>query len=85
MASTKLLQSGIETYTGRVVADLKRFDDPIVAGAVALRATMEDGKTIDFLVSANSGPLKTPDNVADALEECDFGAWPPKVGTPKFF
>ncbi len=82
---TELLKSGIETYTGRPVMDLKRHDDPVVEGAVALRATMKGGETIDFLVSANVGELKTPDSVADVLEECEFTTWPPRSGRPRFF
>ena len=77
-------QAAVELYTGRKVASLLRHDDPEVAGCVALRATMEGGDVIDFLLSANSRFCLTATALADELEECEFTAWPPRSGEPKF-
>jgi len=83
-----LLKAGIELYTGRTVQDLKRFDDPVVPGAIGMRVTMNDGETIDFLLAADwrpEGRKPTAEDVDRALEETQFSTWPPEVGLPRFF
>ena len=78
-------QLAVEHYTGRKVASLLRHDDPQVAGAVALRATLEGGDVVDFLLSGNAPRCNTHQALADELEECEFESWPPRSGNLKFF
>ena len=87
MITKELLTAGVEKYTGRKVTDLKRHDDPEVAGAIALRATLEgdEGEMLDFLISAHAPALTTADAVMDALEECEYKQWPPAQGKPRFY
>ncbi len=83
--SDDLLIRGIHTYSGIEVEKLRREPDPEVDGAMALHATMVNGSYLQFFISAHAPELRTPDNVADALEECDFEQWPPKTGALRFF
>ena len=86
MVPTGLIQQGIELYTGRKVDAVKRVADPAVAGSMALRATfVGSDEHVDFLISADAPHMKTPADVEAALEECEFEAWPPRSGKPKFF
>jgi hypothetical protein len=76
------LKSSIESYTERKVKSLKVHADEKVAGAYAMRATMSDGDTIDFLLQAN--PFRSsrvsPEALAEELEEAEWKSWPPKAG-----
>ena len=84
--STDLIRQGIELYTGRTVDEVRRHPDPQVAGAMALRATfVGDVDYLDFLIGADARALRTPEDVEAELEECDFGSWPPRSGSPRFF
>jgi len=78
--------AGIQNYTGRSVADVEIHADPKVAGAYAIRASMKDGKTIDFLVCAGwDAQGRSPVVVSAFLEEAEFTSWPPTSGNVKFF
>ena len=85
MVSDELLQSGVEAYTGRKVTKLERFNDPEVAGAIALRVVMEDTGTIDFIITSQALTLRCAEDIAENLGECEFTTWPPKLGKPRFF
>jgi len=79
------LKMGIEIYTEASVSSFERHDDVRVAGAIALRATLDYGAHVEFLIDANAPALMTPDDVADALQEVEFTEWPPAPGKLKFF
>lgn len=84
----EVIQAGIEKYTERKVKELKTFADPKVEGAFAIRASMEDGETIDFILVAHwqhEGRRLTPELVDKYLEEAMFESFPPPVGKPRFF
>lgn len=83
--SDELIKQGIRAYCGYEVEALKREPDPQVPGAMALHAEMVSGGYVQFFISGHAPALRTPDDVADALEECVFKEWPPKTGAPKFF
>lgn len=88
MSNNELFKAGIELYTGRTVAHLDVFPDPKVEDAYALRATMSNGTTMDFLICAGWRPYGSRGNaekVCDALEDVEYECWPPKVGEPRFF
>lgn len=80
-----LLKRGIQEYCGDEVETLKREPDPQVPGAMALHAVLAKGGYLQFLIAGDAPELRTPEDVALALEECDFGQWPPRTGGPRFF
>lgn len=88
MSIAKKLTAGLEAYTGRKVESIKVFPDPKVEGTYGARATMADGATIDFMVVENHMPKSihrsTPDELAEAIEETQWEAWPPPVGKIRF-
>lgn len=83
------LKAALAVYAGRPVASIKVSPDPKVNGTFAARASMVDGDTVDFLVVGSSldrGVARsTPEEVAEAIEECQFEAWPPPAGKLRFF
>lgn len=88
--SLDLIKRGIEAYTemgqfGDSVVRVDRHWDPEVPGAFAVRAELKMGGYLFFLVDAHARPLVTPEDVAEELEEADFGQWPPRQGRPRFF
>lgn len=90
MSIAKKLQAGLEAYTERKVKSIKTCPDPKVDGTYAARAVMEDnGQVIDFFVVGNhmERPIarSTAEEVAEAIEECQFSEWPPKPGPLRFF
>jgi len=87
---SSVMQAGLEEYTGRKVKSIKVRQDPKVAGTWAARAVMEDdGQQIDFFCVGNHMPKpvrqSSPEEVAEAIEETVFSAWPPPVGPIRLF
>jgi hypothetical protein len=80
MASKKeQAKKAVEEYTGEKVVRIEIYQDPKVAGCVAFRTKMEDGRTLDWLKTHND-PI-----TMDTIEECEFDVFPPKSGELKFF
>lgn len=68
------LRRAIEAYLGTRVMSVQAVPDPNLP-AVALRAFVSRGRTVDFLVT--NTPLQQV--TKDDLEEVQFTAWPPTV------
>jgi len=90
LISDEVLHAGIEHYTGHKVRGLERYDDPRVAGCIALRCTVLEGEpdggtVLQFFISGNAPVLKTKEDVSVNLEEAEFETWPPRSGKLKFF
>lgn len=84
------IKAGIESYTGYPVCDVKRVHDPKVAGSMAIRCKIAPGRAssgeqLDFLIGGDAPALKTPEDIAEHLEECEFETWPPRSGGLRFF
>lgn len=87
---SKVMQDGLEEYTGRKVKSIKVRQDPLVAGTWAARAVMaDDDQQIDFFCVGNHMPKSvsqcTPEELTEYIEECEFSSWPPPIGPIRFF
>lgn len=83
-----IIKAGIEEHTDRSVASLQMHADPKVEGSYAIRASMDDGETIDFVLLAHwllKSQTLTPSLVDENLEEVEFTSWPPSSGNMQFF
>lgn len=87
---SEVMQAGLEEYTGRKVKSIKVRQDPKVRGTWAARAVMADNEQqVDFFCVGNhmDKPVSqsSPEEIAEAIEETVFSAWPPPIGPVRFF
>ena len=75
------LTAGIKDYTGEKVTSLQVHEDPSVDNTFALRATLGNGTTLDFLLVGASKNLSQcgATQISELLEEVEFTSFPPKA------
>lgn len=79
------LKAGIEEYSGATVESMQVVADPQVAGTYAIRTRYKGEKEYcDWLIT-RFFTVKTANEIAEMLEECEYESWPPVSGNLKFF
>ena len=77
------LKNGIEYYSGSLVEKISMVEDPQVTGTYAISCYINK-MTTEFLIVGFKQSM-TKEEIVDNLEECEFGAFPPKSEGLKFF
>ena len=75
----KKILADISAYTEKTFKDIETLADPTNENYTAVKVVDEDGNEYQFLHNAYA------EDAMDAIEEVEYGEWPPKKGPPNPF